>query len=60
MGLTRFPGINSVHKIYDSTKKGVPHNWFEEDRNWKPHHRQRQNNNAFVNIKTTIKTGLFN
>ena len=43
-------------------EKGVPYNWFEEDRNWKPHHRQRQtqHNNAFVNVKTTVKTGLFN
>ena len=44
----------------DKKEKGVPHNWFEGDRNWKPHHRQRQHNNAFVNVKTTVKTGLFN
>ena len=30
-------------------EKGGPQNWFEDDRNWKPHHRQRQYNNTFVN-----------
>ena len=44
----------------NSKEKGGPQNWFEDDRNWKPHRRQRQHNNVFAIVKTIVKTGFFN
>ena len=37
-------------------ENGGLQNWFEDDRNWKPHHIQKHHNNAFANVKTVVKT----
>ena len=45
--------------LINETKKenGGPQNYFKDDRNWKPHHIQRQYNNTFFN---GLALGIFN